>query len=1044
MAGAARRLHIRLFLEGMEVPVVGAQIRATLGGPAAAQIQIVPTDRGMEFLHGTLVHLFYLDTDDPGFDQTDTAVVVDDKDDAPPAVNRNSFYKLVFSGEVAGFHFMKNAGSRSLILQCLDTSKHWDTVYQFMLDYSTTADTDNSWLDNAANFTGSGTALVNMGPGLSATAQLSDMLVKGEPSTPGLEGARGLLGGLIKILEGIGGVRGSSRGINDYTTIAELMVKNMYQIGADQADDSALQLMDATVFQEQLTNTLQQLGGRVSLRDILRVINSYIYHDVAPNPAPYYTAGTAVSGFNTSSTLAFDHAATVTLKAPERLHPDLVEFWDRLQKLTPPAGVSSYNAGNSARSAADQSAAFRKGFSKARPGQSPHNYDKSLALDVYAIRDGEISNRASDYQQIGDLAVEMGLTWGGNWTSFVDKPHVQVTGWRRHIGSKKQVGSEKKAGMTGRPDGGDATLSVSADVVTDVTEADERATARLITQIFRPDVWYVPPPRCNVFFPENYASLSYSRNYLQEITRLQLRTGSELLGQTGMHRDYYYAPMIESLKKELEQNSQLRSIFLMPHEKFTGIIPEMQSVADIGFYLNDIIGETAGEAKHTFARQVAAFNFFKTRFSARALSVSGGYFTPFPVCGFPAVVIQRGLPPVPELPTSRVLQMINERSVDLERGFDIGGKRMYLPTQFVGMVESVDHSLSQNGGNTSLTLSHVRTHRAADGQDDEFLNHLIEGEAQETTPKEVVTLYETSNLLATENYAHLQIVAFFTPQGPDAVASKEVDKTFWPGSVGPQGGELVRVVTSGKFVKQDIIQQSRSANVGHNTRYYTMVRVIETIQEGPGDTRPPVETVLAPPWIADVYGNETIGDQVYQPFFGTGSIVDEQAFHNRRTTTAGDVSSRGSVVEEDVSGAAGDGVTSIAQAVDTLSTIYGSLKAQDAMDVHRFIHRYTYRPLASMDDVLGHPDFALDEDGNPVLAAGGNIAGFEGFHSRAISGLEELKGLLPRPEAELKSETAKGTAAIDPDMDPRRDRRKRVERYLSELTGVTGSKGLLG
>ena len=37
-------LHLRLFLEGQEVPVISAQVQATLFAPASAAIQVVPLD----------------------------------------------------------------------------------------------------------------------------------------------------------------------------------------------------------------------------------------------------------------------------------------------------------------------------------------------------------------------------------------------------------------------------------------------------------------------------------------------------------------------------------------------------------------------------------------------------------------------------------------------------------------------------------------------------------------------------------------------------------------------------------------------------------------------------------------------------------------------------------------------------------------------------------------------------------------------------------------------------------------------------------------
>lgn len=1113
---------------------MGAQIRATLGGPAAAQIQVVPTDRGMELLPGTMVHLFYLDSEGSGFEQrTDGGKEVSEKQvgDNGASDLSNKDFKLIFHGELAGFHFVKQPGMRSLVLQCLDSSKIWDTTFQYMIN----AGARGNLFDNAANFAGAGDALISVEGGGEPTFHIASLLLgDGAPSTPGLENTKGLLSGLIRMLEAVGGVRGSSRGINDYTTIAEMLSKTLFQIAADQDDSISLKLLDATSFERQLTGALQQLGGRVSLRDIIRLINSFIHYNVAPNPAPLYTEGTAVGGFT-----AYEYGATVTLHAPERLHPDLVAFWTRLNAMAPPDGAK-WVAGHSTRSGADQASVFRKGYSKARPGQSPHNYDKSLALDVLVSRNQKISNDPADYKIIGELAEEMGLTWGGNWTSFVDMPHVQVASWRQQIGSPAQVGEDdmpeglntdttvKRSPQSPKPTSDEQVGTPQAQ---ELTDEDRRSTARMLTQIFRPDVWYVPPPRCNVFFPENYASFSYSRNYLQEFTRLQLRTGSEILGQTGFQQDTYYAPMIKKLQEELKTNGQLDEIFLMPHEKFTGIIPEMQSMDDVGFFLKKLYDDdrVSGEDKNKFAQQTAAYNFFKARFSSRTMSVSGGPFTPFPVVGFPALIIQKGIPPVPEVPTSRIIEMINDGDVEIERGFLIGGNRFHLPTQFLGMVESVDHSITQAGGSTSLVLSHARAHRSAGGADDEFLNHLIERVSPTSTKVEVTTVLIADKVIAEQDFEKMQRIAQVTPQGdnPTLTRTGEPRGLWHVGSVGPQGGKITRVETSGQLIRKDIATALDQTEFTGVVNYYSEVKIVEEVEGDSkqrddlktADVRPPVEMVLAPPWVPDLYSNEQIGETIYQPFFGTGSIVDEQSFRKRagiapgsgtstpesdlnananegeigalsdlQTTsaavpdsevlslihaqrqvdaqqslaqqeivnqvstpaTASTDPNRGITLEEVVDAKTGVQAgtfrsISIAQAVDTLSTIYGSLRAQDTLDVHRFIHRYTYRPIINMDEVLGHPEFELDVNGEPVKDAAGKVKGFEGFHSRAVSGQEQLKGLLLDPAMVLPSQTGQhDKAAIDPAMDPRRDRRERVVRYMSELTGPSGSRGLLG
>ena len=54
-------LHLRLFLEGIEIPVISAGVTATIGSGATATIDIVPDDTLDQILPRTTVHLFYLD-----------------------------------------------------------------------------------------------------------------------------------------------------------------------------------------------------------------------------------------------------------------------------------------------------------------------------------------------------------------------------------------------------------------------------------------------------------------------------------------------------------------------------------------------------------------------------------------------------------------------------------------------------------------------------------------------------------------------------------------------------------------------------------------------------------------------------------------------------------------------------------------------------------------------------------------------------------------------------------------------------------------------
>lgn len=68
---------------------------------------------------------------------------------------------------------------------------------------------------------------------------------------------------------------------------------------------------------------------------------------------------------------------------------------------------------------------------KAKGGQSLHNY--GLAVDLVPLdANGQPNWNASEstWQKIGAAGKKQGLEWGGDWTSFKDRPHFQMTAGR--------------------------------------------------------------------------------------------------------------------------------------------------------------------------------------------------------------------------------------------------------------------------------------------------------------------------------------------------------------------------------------------------------------------------------------------------------------------------------------------------------------------------------------------------------------------------------------------------------------------------------------
>ena len=103
------------------------------------------------------------------------------------------------------------------------------------------------------------------------------------------------------------------------------------------------------------------------------------------------------------------------------------------EPLPPEVVAWAHPLGSGARAQKSQTDFYARKASKARWGESPHNY--RLALDSYplildAAGKRVVSGDPRHYLLIGVVARRIGLAWGGTWLKFADHPHVEVPGWK--------------------------------------------------------------------------------------------------------------------------------------------------------------------------------------------------------------------------------------------------------------------------------------------------------------------------------------------------------------------------------------------------------------------------------------------------------------------------------------------------------------------------------------------------------------------------------------------------------------------------------------
>ncbi len=124
-------------------------------------------------------------------------------------------------------------------------------------------------------------------------------------------------------------------------------------------------------------------------------------------------------------------------------HPDLQRLADAVAAKGIPFRVTC-----AWRSKTEQNRAFRAGLSKARAGQSAHNYLPSAAIDVAPGRLGAINwQDTTAFDRLGRAFVETArelkipIRWGADWDMdgkttderFVDRPHIELHPWRNFI-----------------------------------------------------------------------------------------------------------------------------------------------------------------------------------------------------------------------------------------------------------------------------------------------------------------------------------------------------------------------------------------------------------------------------------------------------------------------------------------------------------------------------------------------------------------------------------------------------------------------------------
>lgn len=134
-----------------------------------------------------------------------------------------------------------------------------------------------------------------------------------------------------------------------------------------------------------------------------------------------------------------------------KLHPRLQEKIAQLKAMCEERGIP-LGIGECFRTVAEQDALYAQGRTK--PGAIVTNgrgsnygsqHQWGIAFDFFRNIKGQEYTSIAFFEEVADLAKSIGLGWGGDWKSFVDRPHLYLPEWGSGVSVlKAQYGTPAK------------------------------------------------------------------------------------------------------------------------------------------------------------------------------------------------------------------------------------------------------------------------------------------------------------------------------------------------------------------------------------------------------------------------------------------------------------------------------------------------------------------------------------------------------------------------------------------------------------------------
>jgi len=254
--GTGAAVKIRLYLEGrlIDDALAHVTVSGSIGAPASAQLELVPTNSIKHILPGTWVHIF---TTDPW--------------DASPAGDLSD-YKLLFEGVVISRGFSRQDGGRNFTVQCADPSVYWVEARQFWLNVTSAG---GNIVDQLVTADSGGFARLGTVNSTGSYGYMSQRLGsnKDQPEERFMDT-------MISAIDDIGNV-------NPFYTNARNRFRLTDRIIRGPAGATS-KLFELAMMSDFLDGLAGRTGGQTSLVEMVNQLLSSIMHEWVSVPAPPY------------------------------------------------------------------------------------------------------------------------------------------------------------------------------------------------------------------------------------------------------------------------------------------------------------------------------------------------------------------------------------------------------------------------------------------------------------------------------------------------------------------------------------------------------------------------------------------------------------------------------------------------------------------------------------------------------------------------------------------------------------------------------------